>query len=175
MTIPNFFPGSFGVFILFRIFFRGQFGIPNFFPNYMRKYYENWSKSSVFSRIYIFFSFGKVRILRILFSELIFGISWVGIVRIDPGKKFRIAQILRIKVGNYHPYSENTVRFRDYSALGLPLLVQFLNFIRKKFPNFIQKKIQNYIWEKFPNYIWKKSPNYIWKKFSELHSDKNSV
>ena len=88
----------------------------------------------------------------------------IGIVRIDPGKKFRIVQILRIKVGNYHPYSENTVRFRDYSALGLPLLVQFLNFIRKKFPNFIQKKIQNYIWEKFPNYIWKKSP-----KNSVLH------
>ena len=57
----------------------------------------------------------------------------------------------RIKVGNYHPYLENIVRFEKLfqassekiSALALPLLVQFLKFIRKK----------------FPNYMWKKSPN----------------
>jgi hypothetical protein len=76
--IPNFFPRSFGVFGQFRIFFRGQFGvfgqfriffrahseysdnselfpgIPNWFPNYMRKKYGNSSKSSVFSRKYFF-------------------------------------------------------------------------------------------------------------------------
>jgi hypothetical protein len=52
-----------------------------------------------------------------------------GIVRIDLGKKFGIVRILRmtseknsefrIKVGNYHPYSENIVRFGNYSKLAL--------------------------------------------------------
>ena len=75
LTIPNFFPRSFGVFGQFRIFFQGQFrvfgqfriifrghsdnseffpGIPNWFPNYMRKIYGNSSKSSVFPRKYFF-------------------------------------------------------------------------------------------------------------------------
>ena len=67
-----------------------------------------------------------------------FGI--VRILRIDLGKKFGIVRILRmtseknselseltskknsefrIKVGNYHPYSENIVRFGNYSKLAL--------------------------------------------------------
>jgi hypothetical protein len=41
----------------------------------------------------------------------------------DLGKKFEIVRILRIdlriKVGNYHPYSENIVRFGNYSKLAL--------------------------------------------------------
>jgi hypothetical protein len=72
-----------------------------------------------------------------------FGI--VRILRIDLGKKFGIVRILRmtseknselseltseknsefrIKVGNYHPYSENIVRFGNYSKLA-----------RRKFPH----------------------------------------
>jgi hypothetical protein len=87
LTIPNFFPRSFGVFRIFfwgqfrvfgqfRIIFRGHSdnfkffsevnsdnseffpGIPNWFPNYMRKIYGNSSKSSVFPRKY-FFSHSK--------------------------------------------------------------------------------------------------------------------
>ena len=56
-----------------------------------------------------------------------FGI--VRILRIDLGKKFGIVRILRmtseknsefrIKVGNYHPYSENIVRFGSYSKVAL--------------------------------------------------------
>jgi hypothetical protein len=63
-----------------------------------------------------------------------------GIVRINLGKKFGIVWILRmnseknlelseltseknsefrIKVGNYHPYSENIVRLGNYSKLAL--------------------------------------------------------
>jgi hypothetical protein len=48
----------------------------------------------------------------------------IGIVQIDLGKNFRIVRILRIKVGNYHPYLENIVRFGDYSELA-----------RRKFPH----------------------------------------
>ena len=40
----------------------------------------------------------------------------IGIVQIDLGKNFGI---VRIKVGNYHPYSENIVRFGNYSKLAL--------------------------------------------------------
>ena len=79
--------------------------------------------------------FGIVRILRIDLGKKF------GIVRIDLGKNSEF----RIKVGNYHPYSENIVSSEKISALALPLLVQFLSFIRKKIPN--------YIWKKFPNYI----------------------
>jgi hypothetical protein len=43
----------------------------------MRKKYGNSSKSCFFTKIF-FFSFGKVRILRTLFSVLIFGISCYG-------------------------------------------------------------------------------------------------
>ena len=39
----------------------------------------------------------------------------IGIVQIDLGKNFGI---VRIKVGNYHPYLENIVRFGDYSELA---------------------------------------------------------
>ena len=66
-----------------------------------------------------------------------------GIVRIDLGKKFGIVRILRmtseknsefrIKVGNYHPYSENIVRFGNYSKL-----------VRRKFPHQLCH-FQNYI------------------------------
>ena len=60
-----------------------------------------------------------------------------GIVRIDLGKKFGILRMtseknselseltseknseFRIKVGNYHPYAENIVRFGNYSKLAL--------------------------------------------------------
>jgi hypothetical protein len=42
----------------------------------------------------------------------------IGIVQIDLGKNFRIVRILRIKVGNYHPYLENIVRFGNYSKLA---------------------------------------------------------
>jgi hypothetical protein len=49
-----------------------------------------------------------------------FGI--VRILQIDLEKKFGIVRItseknleFRIKVGNYHPYSENIVRFGNYS------------------------------------------------------------
>jgi hypothetical protein len=45
----------------------------------------------------------------------------IGIVQIDLGKNFGI---VRIKVGNYHPYLENIVRFGDYSELA-----------RRKFPH----------------------------------------
>ena len=94
-----------------------------------------------------------------------------GIVRIDLGKKFGIVRILRmtseknsefrIKVGKLPPLFGKYCQIRKLfqassdkiSALALPLLVQFLNFIRKKILNFIRKK--------FPNYIGKKSPNYI--------------
>ena len=48
----------------------------------------------------------------------------IGIVQIDLGKNFRIVRILRIKVGNYHPYLENIVRFGDYSKL-----------VQRKFPH----------------------------------------
>jgi hypothetical protein len=102
-----------------------------------------------------------------------FGI--VRILRIDLGKKFGFVRILRMtseiflelseltseKIQNSELRSETTTLIRKIfqassekiSALALPLLVQFLNFIRKKISNFIRKKI--------PNYIWKKSPNYI--------------
>ena len=45
-------------------------------------------------------------------------------IPIWPEKKFGIVQILRIKIGNCHPYSENIVRFGDYSELA-----------RRKFPH----------------------------------------
>jgi hypothetical protein len=61
------------------------------------------------------------------YSEKKFGIVWI--LRIDLWKKFGIVRILRmtseknsefrIKVGNYHPYSENIVRFGNYSKLAL--------------------------------------------------------
>ena len=58
-----------------------------------------------------------------------FGI--VRILQIDLEKKFGIVRItseknleFRIKVGNYHPYSENIVRFGNYSKLA-----------RRKFPH----------------------------------------
>ena len=44
-----------------------------------------------------------------------------GIIRIDLGEK---NSEFRIKVGNYHPYSENIVRFGNYSMLA-----------RRKFPH----------------------------------------
>ena len=57
-----------------------------------------------------------------------------GIVRIDLGKNLELYEYseltseknseFRIKVVNYHPYSENIVRFRNYSKLA-----------RRKFPH----------------------------------------
>jgi hypothetical protein len=59
--------------------------------------------------------FGIVRILQIDLEE-----KKIGIVRITSEKNLEF----RIKVGNYHPYSENIVRFGNYSKLA-----------RRKFPH----------------------------------------
>ena len=83
----------------FRIWFGNKFGI----PNWPREKIQNCLNTPNDPET----KFGIVRILRI-----------------EPGKKFGIVQILRIKVENYHPYSENIVRFRDYSELA-----------RRKFPH----------------------------------------
>ena len=81
-TVPNYFPRSFGQ---FQIFFRGQFGQFRIFSwnseLISELYAENiWKfiKILCFSTKIFFFSFGKVRILWTLFSDLIFGISCYG-------------------------------------------------------------------------------------------------
>jgi hypothetical protein len=79
----------------------------------------------------------------------------------DLGKKFGIIRILRMTSEKLPPLFGKYRQIRKLfqassekiSALALPLLVQFLSFIRKKIPNFIRKKFPNYIWKKFPNYI----------------------
>ena len=80
-TIPNFFPRSFGVFGQFRIFFRPHSEYSDNSELISELYAEIiWKFIKIlcfFTKIF-FFSFGKVRILRTLFSELIFGISCYG-------------------------------------------------------------------------------------------------
>ena len=79
-TIPNFFPRSFGVFGQFRIFFRAHSEYSDNSELISELYAEIiWKFIKIlcfFTKIF-FFSFGKVRILRTLFSELIFGISFL--------------------------------------------------------------------------------------------------
>ena len=67
--------------------------------------------------------FGIVRILRIDLGKKI-GI--VRILRMTSEKNSELSELtseknseFRIKVGNYHPYSENIVRFGNYSKLAL--------------------------------------------------------
>ena len=83
-TIPNFFPRSFGVFGQFRIFFRAHSEYSDNSELISELYAEIiWKFIKIlcfFTKIF-FFSFGKVRILRTLFSELIFGISCYGRLR----------------------------------------------------------------------------------------------
>jgi hypothetical protein len=113
---------EFGVFGLFRmrkkIFSwknRGFWWITILFPHIIRKSVRNCPNTPNELE-------KKFGIVRILWIELE---KKFGIVRIDLGKKFGIVRILRmtsefrIKVGNYHPYSENIVRFGNYSKLAL--------------------------------------------------------
>jgi hypothetical protein len=125
----------------FRILARKiEFGVFRLFR--MRKKIFSW-KNRGFWWISILFPHIIRKSVRNCPNELgkIFGI--VRILRIDVGKKFGIVRILRmtseknselseyseltseknsefgIKVGNYHPYSENIVRFGNYSKLAL--------------------------------------------------------
>ena len=120
---------EFGVFGLFRmrkkIFSwknRGFWWISILFPHIIRKSVRNCPNTPN--------ELGKkfriVRILRIGFGK-IFGI--VRILRMTSEKNSELSEYseltseknseFRIKVGNYHPYSENIVRFGNYSKLAL--------------------------------------------------------
>ena len=117
---------EFGVFWLFRmrkkIFSwknRGFWWISILFPHIIRKSVRNCPNTpNELGK-----KFGIVRILRIDLGKKF------GIVRMTSEKNSELSEYseltseknseFRIKVGNYHPYSENIVRFGNYSKLAL--------------------------------------------------------
>ena len=117
---------EFGVFGLFRmrkkIFSwknRGFWWISILFPHIIRKSVRNCPNTPN----ELGNKFGIVRILRIDLGKK-FGI--VRILRMTSKKNSELSELtsennseFRIKVGNCHPYSENIVRFGNYSKLAL--------------------------------------------------------
>ena len=103
----------------------------------------------------------------------------IGIVRMTSEKNSELSELtseknseFRIKVGNYHPYSENIVRFRKLfqassekiSALALPFWCNFWTSFGKKFRNSFWKIFRTISGKNPQTTFVKKFQNYIWTK-----------